>query len=90
LALLAEGQAEIERWHRQGFAAVDMGTATTLAVAAYFGMARAAILYGFDNPRRWEPLLLSDPDKAVRRERANRAARELAFALALELDAGDR
>jgi uridine phosphorylase len=89
-ALLAEGAGDIARWHRQGFAAVDMETATTFAVAEYFGMARAAILYVFDNPRRREHLLLSDPEKHVRREEANRAARELAFALALELDAGYR
>ena len=68
---------------------MDMETATTFfAVAEYFGMTRAAILYGFDNPRRREHLLLSDPEKDVRRAQANSAARELAFALALELDAG--
>jgi hypothetical protein len=32
-------------------------------------------------------LLLSDPEKAARRELADGTARELAFALALELDA---
>jgi purine-nucleoside phosphorylase len=86
-ALLAEGEEEITRWHQQGFAAVDMETAATFAVAEYFGMARAAILYVFDNPRRQEHLLLTDPEKDVRREQANIAARGLAFALALELDA---
>jgi uridine phosphorylase len=89
-ALLAEGEAEIAQWHQRGFAAVDMETATTFAVAEYFGMARAAILYVFDNPRRREHLLLSDPEKDVRRAQANSVARELAFALALELDAGYR
>jgi uridine phosphorylase len=89
-ALLAEGEAEVEQWHRQGFAAVDMETATTFAVAEYFGIAHAAILYVFDNPRRREHLLLSEPEKDVRREQANRTSRELAFALALELDAGYR
>jgi ribosomal protein S18 acetylase RimI-like enzyme len=39
-ALLAEGEHEIENWHRQGWAAVDMETATTLAVATHFGMDR--------------------------------------------------
>jgi hypothetical protein len=53
-------------------------------------MVRAAILYVFDNPRHREHLLLSGPEKDVRREQANRATRELAFALALELDAGYR
>jgi uridine phosphorylase len=60
-----------------------METATTFAVAEYFGMAHAAILYVFDNPRRREHLLLSDPEKDVRREQANHAARALAFAPAL-------
>jgi purine-nucleoside phosphorylase len=87
-ALLAEGEAEITRWHQQGFAAVDMETATTFAVAEYFGMARAAILYVFDNPRRREHLLLTDPEKDLRREQANQTARGLALALALEIAAG--
>jgi uridine phosphorylase len=87
-ALLAEGEADIERWHQQGFAAVDMETATAFAVAEYFGMLRAAILYVFDNPRRREHLLLSDTEKDVRRDQANKTVRELAFALALELDEG--
>jgi uridine phosphorylase len=84
-ALLAEGAADLERWHAQGFAAVDMETATTFAVAEYFGMERAAILYVFDNPRQHEHLLLGDPEKEARRDRANSTARALAFALALEL-----
>jgi uridine phosphorylase len=84
-ALLAERIADLNHWHAQGFAAVDMETATTFAVAEYFGMARAAILYVFDNPRQREHLLLSDPEKEARRERANRTAREMAFALAVEL-----
>lgn len=84
-ALLAEGEADLDRWYTQGFAAVDMETATTFAVAEYFGMERAALLYVFDNPRQQEHLLLSDTEKEARRERANRTARELAFALAFEL-----
>jgi uridine phosphorylase len=86
-ALLAEGEADIERWYQQGFAAVDMETATSFAVAEYFGMDRIAVLYVFDNPRRREHILLTDVEKDAKRERANQAARELAFALALEFDA---
>jgi uridine phosphorylase len=84
-ALLAEGEADIERWHREGFSAVDMETATTFAVAEYFGMDRIAVLYVFDNPRQREHLLLTDVEKDAKRARANKTARELAFALALEL-----
>lgn len=86
-ALLAEGEVDVERWHQQGFAAVDMETATTFAVAEYFRMNRAAVLYVFDNPRQREHILLTDVEKDAKRARANQAARELAFALALELDA---
>jgi uridine phosphorylase len=89
-ALLAEGKADIERWYQQGFSAVDMETATTFAVAEYFGMDRAAILYVFDNPRHREHILLADREKDAKREHANQAARELAFALAAEFDASYR
>ena len=67
-ALLAEGAADLERWHAQGFAAVDMETAATFAVAEYFGMERAAILYVFDNPRRQ-----SSPTRTFAPERSSEA-----------------
>lgn len=86
-ALLAEGEVDIERWYQQGFSAVDMETATTFAVAEYFSMDRAAVLYVFDNPRRREHILLTDVEKDAKRARANQIARELAFALAAEFDA---
>jgi uridine phosphorylase len=84
-ALLAEGEAELESWHRQGFIAVDMETAATFAVAEHFGMACTGILHVFDNPRRREHLLLTDQLKDERRAQADRVAREVAFALAVEL-----
>ena len=79
-ALLAEGEREIEAWHDAGFAAVDMETATAFAVAEHFGMDRASILFGFDNPRHKSHILLTDAEKDVRRARANEAMIELAFA----------
>jgi purine-nucleoside phosphorylase len=84
-ALLAEGEADVERWFREGFAAVDMETAATYAVAEHFGMDRVAILYGFDNPRRREHLLLSDAEKDVRRAAGNERMRQLALDLATEV-----
>jgi len=45
-----------------------------------------AVLYVFDNPSRREHILLTDVEKDAKRERGNQAARELAFALALEFD----
>lgn len=70
-ALLAEGEQEIEEWHRQGFAAVDMETATTFAVAEHFGMDRLAILFAFDNPRKRRHILLSHEEEVARRRQGN-------------------
>jgi purine-nucleoside phosphorylase len=84
-ALFAEGEADVERWYRDGFAAVDLETAATYAVAEHFGMERIAILYGFDNPRQREHLLLTDADKDVRRTAANEQMIQLALALATEV-----
>lgn len=39
-ALFAEGAEDLERWAGEGFAAVDMETAATYAVAEHFGMER--------------------------------------------------
>lgn len=71
-ALFAEGLQEVEAWFRAGFSAVDMETAATFAVARYFGMDRASILYAFDNPRQKEHILLDDAGKNDRRRLGNR------------------
>jgi purine-nucleoside phosphorylase len=84
-ALLAEGIEDLEKWFGQGFAAVDMETATTFAVAESFGMDRVAIHYAFDNPRQREHLLLTDADKDARRTKANAKMQEIAFDLAVEM-----
>jgi purine-nucleoside phosphorylase len=85
-ALLAEGKQDLERWFTQGFAAVDMETAATYAVAEHFGAERLALLYVFDNPRCREHLLLTgDAEKQARRTHANVEMRELALDLAEEL-----
>lgn len=86
-ALFAEGERDIEQWFQDGFAAVDLETAATYAVAEYFGMERLSILYGFDNPRCREHLLLSDAAKDVRRAEANVRMINLALELALEISA---
>lgn len=88
-ALFAESAEDVEHWFRDGFAAVDMETAATYAVAEHFGMDRLSILYGFDNPRRREHLLLSDQEKDRRRAVANDRMRQLALDLAVEI-AGER
>ncbi len=89
-ALLAEGAEDLERWFGQGFAAVDMETATTYAVAEHFGMERLALLYVFDNPRHGDHLLLTDADRDVRRARGNARMWELALDLAVAISQGER
>lgn len=71
-ALFAEGEREIEQWFSEGWGAVDMETATSLAVAEHFGMESLALHFAFDNPRRKEHLLLSEPEKDERRRQGNR------------------
>jgi purine-nucleoside phosphorylase len=86
-ALFAEGEKDIEQWFQDGFAAVDLETAATYAVAEHFGMDRLSILYAFDNPRRREHLLLSDAAKDARRADANSRMIRLALELAVEISA---
>ena len=69
-ALLAEGDVEINFWHRQGYIAVDMETASTFAVADYFGMQRVSLLSVFDNPRDGAHLALTERDKDAAREQS--------------------
>jgi purine-nucleoside phosphorylase len=83
-ALLAESMEDLTRWSAEGFAAVDMETATTYAVAEHFGMERIAVLYAFDNPLRREHLLLSDSEKDLRRAAGNERMIDIALALATE------
>jgi uridine phosphorylase len=83
-ALLAEGTAEVEKWAREGFAAVDMETAATFAVAEYFGMDRGSLLTVFDNPGGQEHILTSDPEKDARRVAAQEAMVEIAVATIAE------
>ncbi len=80
-ALLAEGDVELASWHAAGFAAVDMETAATFAVAEHFGMDSASILFVFDNPRRKDHILLTDEDKHRCRQQANSVMIDLTLAM---------
>jgi uridine phosphorylase len=80
-ALLAEGQAEIEEWHGEGYIAADMETATTFAVAAYFGVRRVSILSVFDNPRQGAHLGLTESHKGAARATGEAAMLEMTFRL---------
>jgi purine-nucleoside phosphorylase len=80
-ALLAEGQDDIRRWRAQGYVAVDMETASTYAVAKYFGMRRLSLLFAFDNPSQGDHVLLSDHEKQERRNLGEKQMIETAFSL---------
>ena len=83
-ALLAEGDREIEIWHKEGFSAVDMETSATFAVAEHFGMQRVAILCVGDNPRRKQSVMMVDEKKAARRSLGNTFVVKIALRIASE------
>jgi purine-nucleoside phosphorylase len=83
-ALFAEGEREIEQWFAEGWGAVDMETATALAVAEHFGMDSFAIHFAFDNPRRKEHMLLNEPEKDERRKSGNQRMIQIALAVIRE------
>jgi purine-nucleoside phosphorylase len=81
-ALLAEGDAEINAWHGSGYAAVDLETAATFAVAEHYGMQRLSILSVFDNPRHGAHLALTEHEKQEARARGEAVALELVLEMA--------
>ena len=83
-ALLAEGDVEINAWHEAGYAAVDLETAATFAVAEYYGMERVAILSVFDNPRHGAHLALTETEKQDARSLGEATALSLVLALATD------
>ena len=80
-ALLAESDADIDGWHDQGYAAVDMETATTFAVAEYYGVERVSILSVFDNPRHGAHLGMEEFEKDSARALGEAAALSLVLHL---------
>jgi uridine phosphorylase len=85
-ALLAEGDAEINAWHDAGYAAVDLETATTFAVAEHYGVQRLSILSVFDNPRHGAHLALTEHEKQEARARGEAVALELVLEIATRRD----
>lgn len=79
-ALLAEGNAEIDLWHRQGFIAADIETASTFAVADWFGMRRLSLLSVFDNRREGAHLALAEHESRPRVSKARRRCNACWFA----------
>jgi nucleoside phosphorylase len=78
---MAEGRDEVDAWFRDGHAAVDMETAAVFAVADYFDMDRAALLYVFDTPRHGQHLL----DHEVRLNELRAEANERMIGRVLEM-----
>ena len=78
-ALFGEGREDIDRWAQQGFAAVDMETAATFAVAEHFDMDRGSLLAVFDNPRGEDHILTADKEKDTRRAAAQSAMVDIAL-----------
>jgi uridine phosphorylase len=80
-ALLAEGNEDIQSWSAQGYVAVDMESASTFAVAKYFGMRRLSILFAFDNPSQGDHILLTDHEKQERRNLGETQMIETVFSI---------
>jgi purine-nucleoside phosphorylase len=78
-ALLAEGKQQLEDWFNKGCLAADMETATAFAVAEYFGMDSASILYVFDNPRYEADITESELAKDKKRTLAEQQMINLTF-----------
>jgi purine-nucleoside phosphorylase len=76
----------IETWQRAGYLSVDMETATTFAVAAYFGMPALSMLVVWDDLTRnknfLDPLT---PEELAGLDRGNQAVFEVALALTEQL-----
>ena len=56
-SLFAQDAALVQSWHEAGYLAVDMETATTLAVSRYFGMAALSMLVVWDDLTRGRSFL---------------------------------
>jgi purine-nucleoside phosphorylase len=80
-ALLAEGKEEIRNWSDYGYIAVDMESASTFAVAEYFGMKRLSILFVFDNLLQGEQILQTDVEKQERRAKGEQIMMKITFFL---------
>lgn len=78
-ALMAEGQAELERWRGLGCIGVEMETASTFAVAEYFKMRRCALLFVYDTPFDGAHLLLASQEQRVHRRLGEQAMTEAVF-----------
>ncbi len=82
-ALLAEGENEIDDWRKKGYFGVDMETASTFAVAKYFGVDRISLLYVFDELRKNGSTLLEE-SKGEMRKRGETEMKNIALKIIKE------
>ena len=82
-SLFAQRGSDIQQWHDEGFLAVDMETATTYAVANYFGVSALALLVVWDQLLMGRNFLdpLTQAEQAAL-DRSNEAIYEVALELA--------
>jgi uridine phosphorylase len=85
-SLFGQNGRMVEGWHQAGYLAVDMETATTLAVAGYFGMPALSMLVVWDDLTRNRSFLdpLSEAEQAAL-NRSNGVVFEVALELANQL-----
>jgi purine-nucleoside phosphorylase len=85
-ALFAQNAQIVESWHRAGYLSVDMETATTYAVAAYFHMPAVSMLVVWDDLTQGRSFLDPLPQEALAAlNRANQHVYEVALELAEQL-----
>ena len=82
-SLFTETADMMTAWHQAGYLSVDMETATTYAVARYFGQTAVSMLVVWDDLTRGKRFLdpLTETEQAAL-DRSNQAVYEVALALA--------
>ena len=85
-SLFAESNSMMAGWHKAGFLSVDMETATTLNVAATFGIPAVSLLVVWDDLTRGKRFLdpMTEAETAAL-DRANESVFEVALALTEQL-----
>jgi uridine phosphorylase len=84
-SLFTETPQKMEAWHRAGYLAVEMETATTYAVARHFNMPAVSMVVVWDDLTRGRRFLDPLPEGGqAALDRANQSVYEVALALAEE------
>ncbi|MBW7885767.1 MAG: hypothetical protein H3C34_24675 [Caldilineaceae bacterium] len=85
-ALFAQNGDNVQAWHTAGYLAVDMESATTLAVAQHFGLPALSMLVVWDDLTRGRSFLDPlTPEEQRRLDAGNSAVYEVALSLAEKL-----